>query len=255
MPIFAQDEGLAPVPFFALKSGEVDGGGADGSKEPQLVCFALTNKRHYSLVLACFEATRLNQICPKDVRERFPAELEEYMYNIMVSPQSKRGCRFGWDLDNFVKTPAWARASYYPHIEDCRIERYMTTEENLSFIRQVTWLENGANVKAALDRTLPHPTELKKVTNLPLAMLFFNRDASENETFYCDVAGLLQESITREYAGSLKKGRLENELLPDRLLILDSLWQLWNQPVLHSVEYLVLKDLLTCWEKHKTLQT
>ena len=103
---------------------------------PSLVCFALTTHRHLEVVLGYFKVTRLGQICPKDVRARFPPLLEPYAYNILIPQDDMGGNRYGWDNVPYVPIPD--SATILPEFR-CRESSLWKKVGHLSFTRRLAW--------------------------------------------------------------------------------------------------------------------
>ncbi len=87
---------------------------ADHLLDPPLaVCFALTCHNNYNAVLFTCEATRLEQSCPRDVRNPLPKAIESQAFNILalaqgINPVPEAG---SVSYDNHIKNPHYIPAT------------------------------------------------------------------------------------------------------------------------------------------------
>ena len=109
---------------------------------PSAVCFALTCHNNYNAVLLACDATRLERVCPRDVRKPLPKAIEPQAFNILTLKEQ------------IVPVPKAGSVGYYNHIKNLHYipatannrlpEGYTPTEKhilvgNLAFIRNASW--------------------------------------------------------------------------------------------------------------------
>ena len=73
---FFQDESRLPAEVLVDIVSRLDA--------PSAVCFALTCHENYNAVLLTCKATRLKEVCPRDVRDPLPEAIEEQAYNTLT---------------------------------------------------------------------------------------------------------------------------------------------------------------------------
>ncbi len=205
---------------------------------PSAVCFALTNKRHYNLVLAFFEVSCLQPICPQDVRSRFPIRLEPFVHSILTPREGGEiwppPARVLY-MNEFLAT--WATIRMDGNLQPL----VWSLNNHLAFIRRHAWLVDSIK-------------EVSSSRDAELEMIYVPRlrheiPASKELANY--VVALTLDSVRREcQIKRLRDSGLPSEQ-PNKDCI-ESLLSLWDQPVIKSMEYLELKGLLTEWERSLT---
>ena len=99
---------------------------------------AVTAHDNYDAVLAACHASRLSQVCPKDVRARLPKALEASAYNILLPPKSTSSSKSkrGWRIANYRTMP-----SPYRDIDTFYYKTIDSGVERLAYMRRVAWLK------------------------------------------------------------------------------------------------------------------
>ena len=205
---------------------------------PSAVCFALTNKRHYDLVLDFFETTQLKQICPKDVRSHFPARLEPDLHQILTP------------LDHAAPTsdPAWIFFHLTATLCQGPSRIYLgpgqlAWRENsgLAIIRRLTWLIDGTGAASSgvdADAVLGYKLLLRPQFSIGNQVGISDCVLPTNSMYS-------RTRIQISHPPGVTFDQAHEECL-------DTLLKMWDQPIIKSMEYLELKELLADWERGST---
>ena len=213
-----------------------------------MVCFALSNKRHCEIVFSHFGVTKLGQICPQDVRDRFPTLLEPFAYNTLVprSNFSEEAFDFSQQVTNHVPIPAQVQIFSGFLLGE---EKNRMIVGHLAFIRCTAWVYGKENVKPPESLYSNSPLLDCRFVILgarieglmPLAKFGIKSPVPAELVVYVTFLNRNSECfIGKQFGGGV--------LLPSDEGFNDLL-RMWSQPVIQSVEFLSLKLLLSDWEE------
>ncbi|KAJ9616519.1 hypothetical protein H2200_000238 [Cladophialophora chaetospira] len=184
---------------------------------PAAVCFALTCHHIYKVVLLTCKVSRLEDVCPRDVRKFLPEVLAKQAYNLLIERWIKM--HKSWAIENWHDAPPGDSsnmpAGYSPTDTQLLVE-------HLAFIRQAAW---------------EYP-ELSRWNTTVLTILvdeqvfnYHNHIRVPTLTDECDA--YIEHQLRTSWTRSIE--------LEYRLVLLQ---HTWDQEMVESVEFMVLRDTL-----------
>jgi len=192
---------------------------------PTTVCFALTCKDHHKAVLAECKVAVLEDVCPRDVRKRFPKTIEDKSYNILdTDPQESnhwRSCRVSTQHYLEISETALAINFYYTY------ERRLMSQ-HLAYIRHVEWF-----VRRELERDPTLPVRLSQTLII--------RSVSSNEERRIPMPTELCKAYIRSRVQDILAQPFSDGVVDRELWLLGGLW---GRAVIESVEFMTLRLLL-----------
>lgn len=185
---------------------------------PAAVCFALTSSQLYNAVLLAYEVSRLEDVCPRDVRSLLPEALATQAYNILTFHKTEAFQSLGmpnrrnWSIDNFHDVPVCA-SNLLP-------AGYASTDtlllvEHLAYIRQAIW---------------DHPAlRHAKVVEL-------------GDGLVVQCPGNIRVPVPTEECNAYLQHQLQTSWQLEYRMVL--LIYTWDQEMIESVEFMVLRERL-----------
>ncbi|KAJ9616502.1 hypothetical protein H2200_000221 [Cladophialophora chaetospira] len=194
---------------------------------PSAVCFALTSHLNYSLTLVYHRIERLSHLCPRDVRELFPPTLQDKAYNVLMPEPQNSDARRGWQINNFHGIPS---ASF--NVDMISAPLVLLAIHRLAYIRRVEWL--GMDREQSISAS---PDIVYIFSNGTFFMINFSprRIPVPVEECKAYMMWYVAKCIREGGPCSIPEHRLS------------SFATLWDQAVIESVEYMVLRELLSPW--------